>query len=136
MLLAPPPAYVVTLPTGQVDGHAVLGAPIARVEAALGRPLRVERFQTRRDLVYRGLEVITDGRRAWAILVTAPSPQVVAPRTLERRLRASGLREGRRYRCDARGCFGTFFGAHGTRRVIYGVKGGRPYLGVQIWPNP
>jgi len=75
-------------------------------------------------------------RRAWAILITPPSPQAVAPRVLERRLRASGLREGRHYRCDARGCFGTFFGAHDTRRVIYGINRERPYLGVQIWPNP
>jgi len=136
MLLAPPPAYVVTLPTGEVDGRPVLGASIARIEAALGRPVRVERFAVRRDLVYRGLEVITDGRRAWAILLTAPSPQAVEPRILERRLRTSGLREVRRFRCDARGCFGTFVGAHGTRRVIYGINRGRPYLGVQVWPNP
>ena len=139
-----PPAYVVTLPAGRVDGRAILGASPASVERSLGRPLRVERFRVRRDLVYRGLEVITDGRCAWAILVTAPSarvtglgrPLVVPPRTLELRLRRSGLREGRRYRCDASGCFGTFFAAGGRRRVIYGINGGHRYLGVQIWPNP
>ena len=51
-----------------------------------------------------------------------------------RRLRATGLREGRRYRCDRRGCFGTFL--RGRRRVLYGLLRRRRYLGVQVWPNP
>ena len=142
----------VALPSGEVNGTPVLGATVARVEAALGVPSSVETFPNRRDLAYRGrLEVIFHGpaadpagQTAWAVLVVDPDatvpglgrPLAVSPRTLERRLRATGLREGRRYHCDQRGCFGTFFGAGGTRRVIYGLHGGGRYLGVQVWPNP
>lgn len=130
----------------------MLGRTVAEVERALGAPSAVETFPNRRDLLYeRRLEVIFHGptadpaaQTAWAILVVDPDatvagigrPLAVPPRTLERRLRATGLREERRYRCDARGCFGTFFGAGGTRRVIDGVQRGGRYLAVQVWPNP
>jgi hypothetical protein len=89
VLLAPPPGYVVTLPAGRVDGHAVLGASIARIEARLGRPLR-----------------------------------------------ASGCARAGATAATHTGASARSFGAHGTRRVIYGVERMRPYLGVQIWPNP
>lgn len=146
----------VSLPVGAVDGHAVLGRTVSQVEAALGRPSAVERFADRRDLVYRRagrlqLEVICHGpfaaparERAWAVLVAAPDAVVVGlgrplalpPSALGRRLRALPLRQERPYRCDARGCFGTFFSRDGTRRVIYGRQRTGRYLGIQVWPNP
>jgi hypothetical protein len=142
----------VSLPGGAINGTPVLGRNVTRVEEALGAPSSVETFPNRRDLVYRGrMEAIfhgpaadPGGQIAWAVLVTDPAATApglgrllaVPPRTLERRLRAAGLREERRYRCDARGCFGTFFGAGGRRRIIYGVHDGGRYLGVQVWPNP
>lgn len=142
----------VSLPGGEVNGTPVFGATVTQVEAVLGVPSSVETFPNRRDLAYEGrLEVIFHGpaadpaaQTAWAVLVvdrdaTTPGlgrPLAVSPRTLERRLRATDLREGRRYHCDPRGCFGTFFGAGGTRRIIYGLRAGGRYLGVQVWPNP
>lgn len=147
---------VVSVPGGVVDGSPILGRTVPQVERALGTPTSEERFPRRRDLAYGSrLEVIFHGpdgdpaaQTAWAILVTDRSASVAGraallastPRTLERQLRTTGLHEERPYRCDARGCFGTFFGrglhAGGTRRVIYGVQHGAPYIGVQIWPNP
>jgi hypothetical protein len=47
-----------------------------------------------------------------------------------------GLHESRPYHCDSRGCFGTFFSTDGRRRMIYGLNRGRPYVGVQRWPQP
>jgi hypothetical protein len=148
-----PLLLAVALPSGRIDGMPVLGRSVPQVVRALGAPTSVERLPNRRDLAYAGrLEVIFSGpdadpsaQTAWAILVLDPSasatrvgrPLSVPPRTLELRLRTTGLRERRRYRCDRRGCFGTFFDAAGTRRVIYGLlRGGRRYLGVQAWPNP
>jgi hypothetical protein len=146
----------VTLPEGTLDGVRILGRTVPQVEAALGAPAAVERFPSRRDLVYRRsgelqLEVIFSGpfaepaqETAWAILVADPSavvaglgrPLALAPTALERRLRTLPLRESRPYRCDARGCFGTFFSRDGTRRVIYGRQRSGRYLGIQAWPNP
>ena len=147
-----PLPLAVALPAGRVGGLPVLGRSVPALVRALGAPTSVERLPNRRDLTYRGrLEVVFTGpdtdparQKAWAILLLDPKatatgigrPLAVPPRTLERRLRATGLREGRRYRCDRHGCFGTFFGAGGTRRVIYGLLRGRRYLGVQVWPNP
>ena len=48
----------------------------------------------------------------------------------------AGLRESRRYHCDARGCFGTFFTPNRRVRVIYGLNRGHPYAGAQVWPQP
>jgi hypothetical protein len=125
-------AVHVALASGRVDGRVVLGRTAATVEAVLGRPSGVERYPVRRDLRFRGIEVIFgDGVHASAYVV--PS---AAPRAVRLRLRAAGLVEERRYRCDARGCFGTFFTRDRERRVIYGVSGGRPYLGEQVWPQP
>jgi hypothetical protein len=151
-VLALAAALAISLPGGRVDGKAVLGRSVPQVIRALGAPSSVERLPNRRDLTYGGrLEVVFSGpdadpaaQRAWAILVLDRSarasgvgrPLALAPPALEQRLRATGLREGRRYRCDRRGCFGTFFGARGTRRVIYGLLRGRRYLGAQVWPNP
>ncbi|MBV8257724.1 MAG: hypothetical protein JOZ56_01570 [Actinobacteria bacterium] len=145
-------ALVLSLPGGAVDGARVLGATVPAVEAALGTPSSVETLPNRRDLTYRGrLEVIFAGassdpaaQTAWALLVLDPRatvpglgrPLALAPRALESRLRALGLRETRAYRCDRRGCFGTFTGAGGTRLVIYGLLHGRRYLGVQVVPKP
>ena len=125
-------AVHVALASGRVDGRIVLGRTAAQVEAVLGRPLAVERYPVRRDLRFRGIEVIFgDGVHASAYLVPAS-----APPTERLRLRAAGLVEERRYRCDTRGCFGTFFTRDRTRRVIYGLNRGRPYLGEQVWPQP
>lgn len=142
----------VTLPSGRIDGTPVLGRTVPQLVRALGTPTAVERLPNRRDLTYDGrLEVIFSGpdadpsaQRAWAVLLLDPAatatrvgaPLSLPPRTLERRLRATGLREERRYRCDRRGCFGAFFDAAGTRRVLFGLLRGRRYLGVQVWPNP
>jgi hypothetical protein len=147
-----PLVLAVTVPGGRIGGTPVLGRTVPQVVSALGAPSSVERYANRRDLAYKGrLEVIFAGpdadpsaQKAWAILVLDPAttvarlgrPLSVPPQTLERRLRATGLREGRRYRCDRRACFGTFFNASRTRRVIYGLLRGRRYLGVQVWPNP
>ncbi len=147
-----PLVLAVALPSGRIAGTPVLGRTVPQVVHALGSPTSVERLPNRRDLTYRGrLEVVFSGpdadpsaQRAWAILLLDPAatatevgrPLSVPPRTLERRLRTTGLREERRYRCDRRGCFGAFFDAAGTRRVIYGLLRGRRYLGVQVWPNP
>ena len=120
--------------TGRMDGHVVLGRSAAQVEAIFGAPLSVERYPVRRDLRYRRFEVIFgDGRHASAILVTAVS----APQAFRRGLQAlPGLRESRRYHCDARGCFGTFFTRDHRLRVIYGLNRGQPYAGAQVWPQP
>lgn len=117
--------------TGQVEGDAVLGRSAAQIEAVFGAPLSVERYPVRRDLRYRRFEVIFgDGRHASALLVTG----VPAPHTFRAVLRRTpGLHESRRYRCDARGCFGTFFTGDRRVRVIYGVNRGKPYAGVQVW---
>src|SRR3954454_2546750 len=116
--------------TGRIDGRAVLGRSPAQIEALFGRPLAVERFPVRRDLRYRRFEVIFgDGRHASALLVTG----VAAPAAFRLVLRQTpGLREARRYRCDARGCFGTFFTRNARIRVFYGLSRGRPYAGVQL----
>ena len=120
--------------TGSVDGHAVLGRSPAQIEAVFGTPLAVERYPVRRDLRYRRFEVIFgDGRHASALLVTG----VAAPAAFRLVLRGiPGLHESRRYRCDALGCFGTFFTGNGRVRVIYGLNRHRPYAGVQVWPQP
>jgi hypothetical protein len=157
LVLAALSPLAVSLPSGTVDGHPVLGRTVPQVEEALGLPAAVERYPDRRDLVFRRagrlqLEVIFHGpfaaparERAWAILVADPDatvaglggrPLVLPPATLERRLRALPLHEERRYRCDRRGCFGTFFSRDGRRRVVYGRQRTGRYLGVQVWPSP
>ena len=120
--------------TGRVNGHAILGRSVAQVEAVFGAPLSVERYPVRRDLRYRRFEVIFgDGRHASAFLVTG----VAAPPAFRRELQAlPGVRESRRYHCDARGCFGTFFTPNRRVRVIYGLNRGHPYAGAQVWPQP
>ena len=106
---------------------------IQAVEASLGRPVSVEHYPVRVDLRYRGLEVIfADGHHASALLATGTAPPAGLRRTLRR---TPGLRESRPYRCDHRGCFGTFFSNDGRRRVIYGLNRGRPYVGIQRWPQ-
>ena len=126
-------AFQIALASGRVNGHAVLGSGIEVVEASFGRPVSVEHYAVRVDLRYRGLEVIfSDGRRASALLATGTA----SPAVLRQRLsHTAGLRESRRYRCDRRGCFGTFFSSDGRRRVIYGLNRGRPYLGIQTRPQ-
>ena len=143
----------VSVPGGALNGTPVLGTTVPEAEAAFGAPTSVETYPNRRDLAYRGrFELIFAGpsadpaaQTAWGVLVIDPdatAPRLgrflsVPPRTLERRLRTLGLREVRRYRCDRRGCFGTFFTRDGKRRVIYGLlERRRRYLGVQAWPNP
>ena len=130
-------AVHLALATGRLDGRIVLGRSLAQVEASFGKPLAVERYPVRRDLRYRGFEVIFgNGRTASALLATDPAV-ALPPAAMRSELRAvTALREERRYRCDKHGCFGTFFTANGTRRVIYGVSGGRPYVGEQVWPQP
>jgi hypothetical protein len=127
-------AFHLALATGRVDGRRVLGETVSVVTSALGRPASVERYSVRVDLRWRGLEVIfADGRHASALLATGTA----RPAAMHARLRKTkGLRESRRYHCDGRGCFGTFFSTDGRRRVIYGVNDGRPYVGVQTWPQP
>jgi hypothetical protein len=126
-------AFHIALASGRVDGHAVLGRSIESVERSLGRPASVEHYPVRVDLRYRGLEVIfADGLHASALLATGTAPPVAMRRTLRG---TAGLRESRPYRCDRRGCFGTFFSKDRQRRVIYGLNRGRPYLGIQQWPQ-
>ena len=130
------PAQQITFTTGRVDGHSVLGRTVPEVVGALGRPTRSEQFRVRRDLRFRGLEVIfDDGLHASAILVTDPAV-ARPPRAMRLVLtRTTGLRESRRYRCDARGCFETFFAGGGRLRVIYGLERAKPYVGLQAWPR-
>lgn len=139
-------ALVVSLAAFTVDGHRLLGLTPARVRATLGAPTRYDRYRgPRLDLVYGSrLEVVTTGR-AWSVVVTdgrARDPRLgrilaLPPRTLEARIRArTGLREGRRYHCDASGCFGTFFSPDGKRRVIYGIAARGEYVALQSWPLP
>jgi len=118
--------------TGRVEGHAVLGRSPAQIEESFGAPVSVERYPVRRDFRYRRFEVIFgDGLHASALLVTG----VAAPAAFRAVLsRTPGLHESRRYRCDARGCFGTFFTGDRRVRVIYGLNRDRPYAGVQAWP--
>ncbi len=143
---------MLALPGGAVDGARLLGENVPAVEAALGTPSSVETLPNRRDLTYRGrLEVVFAGpssdpaaQTAWALLVLDPDatvpglgrPLARTPRTLGANLRALGLQEQRPYRCDRRGCFGTFLGAAGSRLVVYGLLHGRRYLGVQLYPKP
>lgn len=95
-------------------------------------------------MIFQGAFAAPARERAWAILVADPDadvaglgrPLALPPAALERRLRTLPLREERPYRCDARGCFGTFFSRDGTRRVIYGRQRSGRYVGVQVWPNP
>lgn len=125
-------AVHVALASGRVDGRLLLGREATQVQAVLGRPLAVERYPVRRDLRYRGIEVIFgDGEHASAYVVPSESPAQVRAE-----LRATTLVEARRYRCDARGCFGTFFTRDHRRRVIYGLNRGAPYVGEQVWPQP
>jgi hypothetical protein len=127
-------AVHVALATGRVNGDSILGRNVAQVEAVFGRPVSVERYPVRRDLLFHGIEVIFgNGKTASAYVVTG----VARPAALRAELSATpGLRESRRYRCDAKGCFGTFFTQNGKRRVIYGLNRGSPYLGEQAWPQP
>lgn len=136
-MLAAVTAVHLALATGRVDGRMLLGRPEAAVVRLLGRPRTVDRYPLRRDLAYDGIEVILgDGRHVSALLVTDPSV-ALRPAAMRARLEATaGLRERRRYRCDALGCFGTFLSADGRRRVVYGLERGRPYVGVQAWPQP
>jgi hypothetical protein len=114
-------------------GLALIGRLPAEVTAKLGRPVAIERFPVRRDYRYRRLEVIFgDGRRVSAFLAAPTAPPVSVRATLAG---VSTLHEARRYHCDAKGCFGTFFSGDGHRRVIYGLNRGRPYVGVQLWPS-
>jgi hypothetical protein len=149
-------ALHVTLPKGEVNGMPLLGQTAPAVLAGLGTPTSVERYPARRDLVYgpaphprlevifAGLSAHPDEQRAWAIFVAEPSatvrgvgrPLARPPADVAPLLVAIGLRSGRPYHCDARGCFGTFFGDGGTRRIVYGVQHGYRYFGVQVWPNP
>jgi hypothetical protein len=149
-------APTISLPGGAVDGQPLLGRTVPEVTAELGAASSVERYPHRRDLVYGParrprLEVIFHGpaanpsdQVAWAILAADPGTVVrglgrvlaAPPVSLERTLETTGLREERRYRCDTRGCFGSFFSRDETRRVIYGLQHGARYLGVQVWPNP
>jgi hypothetical protein len=126
-------AFQIALASGRVDGHPILGRGISAVEVSLGRPASVEHYPVRVDLRYRGIEVIFgDGRHASALLATDVAPPAALRRTLRQ---TPGLRESRRYRCDRRGCFGTFFSHDRQRRIIYGLNRGRPYLGIQQWPQ-
>lgn len=132
-MLAAVAAFQIALASGRVAGHPVLGRSVDAVEASLGRPPSVEHYPVRVDLRYRGLEVIfADGLHASALLATGTAPPAAMRRTLRR---TPGLRESRSYHCDQRGCFGTFFSSDGQRRVIYGLNRGRPYVGIQTWPQ-
>jgi hypothetical protein len=127
-------AFHIAFATGRINGHAVLGRSIEAVETSFGKPASVERYPVRVDIRYHGLEVIfADGRHASAILVTGTARPAAMRRTLGD---TRGLRESRPYHCDSRGCFGTFFSKDGRRRVIYGMNRGRPYVGIQRWPQP
>lgn len=126
-------AFHIALASGRVDGHPILGRSINAVEVSLGRPTSVEHYPVRVDLRYRGLEVIFgDGLHASALLTTKAAPPAALRRTLRQ---TPGLRESRPYHCDRRGCFGTFFSKGRQRRIIYGLNRGRPYLGIQQWPQ-
>lgn len=110
-------------------GLALIGRTPAEVTARLGRPASVERYPVRRDFRYRRFEVIFgDGRHASAFLATPTDRPAAVRATLAS---WATLRETRRYRCDARGCFGVFVLSDRKRRVIYGLNRGKPYLGVQ-----
>ncbi len=110
-------------------GLALLGRTPAEVRARLGPPASIERYPVRRDFRYRRYEVIFgDGRHVTAFLATPTARPAAVRATLAR---VGTLRETRRYRCDAKGCFGLFVLQGKRRRVIYGLNRGKPYLGVQ-----
>jgi hypothetical protein len=126
-------AASVAIASARVDGATILGRSQAQVVSVLGSPVGRETYPVRRDLRFAGIEVIfADGVHASAYVV----PEAASPADLRRRIARAGLREERRYRCDARGCFGTFFTRGDTRRVIYGLEHGKAYLGEQVWPQP
>jgi hypothetical protein len=148
---APPPRPLrVDLGSGRVDGNRLLGRAVPFVVAHLGPPSSVERYPRRTDLVYGSkrdlrVEVVFAGPSAAALLFEDPrmvdvrigTPLALAPDALQQRLLeryADVLTRGRPYRCDALGCFGTFFARSGKLRVIYGVSRGRRYVGVSLWP--
>ena len=115
-------------------GLALIGRSPAEVTARLGRPVSIERYPVRYDYRYRRLEVIFgDGNRATAFLATPSARPAAVRATLAG---VATLREERRYHCDPKGCFGTFFTRDGHRRVIYGLERGRPFIGVNSYPAP
>jgi hypothetical protein len=134
------------LAAGSVAGRPVYGQTVAAVRAELGPPDYVERYPRRIDLGYGSktaprVEVIFDGT-AWALVFYDPgdvetrlgAALTVPPQTLQRELArayAGRFRLTRSYRCDPKGCFGLFLSADGKRRVIFGISGGRRYIGLQ-----
>ena len=110
-------------------GLALIGQTPAQVTARLGRPASIERYTVRRDFRYRRYETIFgDGKHVSAFLATPTARPTAVRATLARLAR---LRETRRYRCDAKGCFGVFVLRGNKRRVLYGLNRGKPYIGVQ-----
>jgi hypothetical protein len=139
------------LAAGTVSGVPVLGTTVAEVRAALGPPEYVEHCPRRIDLGYGParspkVEVILNGT-AWAIEFGAADDTetrlgrvlALAPRALEGRIAAiyaKDVRLVRSYRCDRKGCFGLFDSRDGERRIIFGISGGRRYVGVQLRNPP
>jgi hypothetical protein len=139
------------LAAGTVAGQPILGRSAAEVRSALGPPGFVEHYPRRADLGYGPrtaprLEVILNGT-AWALEFEGPDDTearlgrllAIAPRALQRRIAAvypQAFRLTRSYHCDAKGCFGLFASADGTRRIIFGISSGRRYVGLQLSHPP
>jgi hypothetical protein len=142
---------LIDLLTGTVDGRPVLGNTAAVVRRNLGAPDYTERYAIRVDLGYGArarprLEVIVTGT-AWALELEDPADREaklgrlleLTPRRLQARIARvypGVFRLVRSYRCDRKGCFGLFFNRDGSRRLIFGISGGRRYVGLQLTHPP
>jgi hypothetical protein len=137
----------IDLARGQVEGHPVLGRPAEAITCALGPPSYVEHYPVRVDIGYGQrfrprIEVIVTGT-AWSIELEDPSDVDarlgsllgLAPSVLQARIRtrlAQSFHPVRAYRCDAKGCFGVFASADGSRRLLFGRTRGHTFVSLQL----
>jgi hypothetical protein len=59
----------------------------------------------------------------------------LSPAALQARIRARlapGFHLVRSYRCDAKGCFGVFDSADGSRRLLFGRTRGHAFVSLQL----
>jgi hypothetical protein len=132
---------------GRVEGHPLLGRPAAAITRALGTPSFVEHYPVRVDLgsgpsSRPRIEVIVTGT-AWSIEVEDPSDVdarlgallELSPAQLQARIRArlaQHFRLVRSYRCEAKGCFGVFDSADGSRRLLFGTTRRHTFVSLQL----